>query len=90
MIMLARDVGLVALGDEVLEHHLASCMSTVAFCRLANAVARMSAPSSSRMLVCTRLAMNSITSAGTVSFSSAAFLRRIAMRVSRSGGSVSV
>ena len=58
--------------------------------RLANAVTRISAPSSSRMLVWILLAMNSSTSGGAVIRSIAAFLRRIAMRVSRSGGCTSV
>ena len=57
---------------------------------LANAVTRISAPSSSRMLVWIREAMNSSTSAGAISRSAAAFLRRIAIRVSRSGGCTSV
>ena len=51
---------------------------------------RISAPSSSRMLVAILLAMNSSTSGGACSFSCAAFLRRIAIRVSRSGGWTSV
>ena len=56
----------------------------------ANAVTRISAPSSSRMLRSIRSAMNSSTSPGTASRSCAAFLRRIAIRVSSSGGWMSV
>jgi hypothetical protein len=61
-------------------------------CRLsdANAVTRISAPSSSRMLRSMRSAMNSSTSPGTANRSCAAFLRRMAMRVSSSGGWMSV
>ena len=62
-----------------------SVMSTVCWFRLANAVTRISAPSSSRMLLWIREAMNSSTSGGGFMPSCAAFLRRIAMRVSRSG-----
>ena len=68
----------------------ARVMSTSWRLRLANAVTRISAPSSSRMLVWIFDAMNSSTSGGAVSRSIAAFLRRIAMRVSRSGGWTSV
>ena len=68
----------------------ARVMSTSWRLRLANAVTRISAPSSSRMLVWILEAMNSRTSGGAVSRSIAAFLRRIAMRVSRSGGWTSV
>ena len=68
----------------------ASCRSTGCRLRLANAVTRISAPSSSRMLVEILLAMNSSTSGGAVSRSWTAFLRRIAIRVSRSGGWTSV
>ena len=50
----------------------------------------MSAPSSSRMLRSMRWAMNSRTSPGTASRSWAAFLRKIAIRVSSSGGWMSV
>ena len=50
----------------------------------------ISAPSSSRMLRSIRLAMNSSTSSGAASRSWAAFLRRIAIRVSSSGGWMSV
>ncbi len=50
----------------------------------------MSAPSSSRMLDCTFEAISSSTSGGTPSRSYSHFLRRIAMRVSRSGGWTSV
>ncbi|KFC49760.1 hypothetical protein GY12_25265 [Micrococcus luteus] len=68
----------------------ASSMSTV--CRLseANAVTRISAPSSSRMFVEMREAMYSSASGGATSPSASAFFRRIAMRVSRSGGWMSV
>ena len=61
-------------------------------CRLsdANAVTRISAPSSSRMLREIREAMNSSTSGGALSCSWTAFLRRIAIRVSSSGGWTSV
>ena len=68
----------------------ASGRSTCCLLRLAKAVTRISAPSSSRMLVCTLLAMNSSTASGTCSRSPQAFLRRIAMRVSRSGAWTSV
>ena len=54
--------------------------------RLANAVTRISAPSSSRIEFAIRDAMNSSTSAGANSRSWAAFFCRIAIRVSRSGG----
>ena len=50
----------------------------------------MSAPSSSRMLVVIREAMNSSVSAGTGLWSRSALLRRMARRVSRSGGWMSV
>ena len=65
-------------------------MSTGWRFRLAKAVTRIRAPSSSRMLVEIREAMNSSTSSGTDSRSWMAFLRRIAIRVSRSGGWTSV
>ena len=68
----------------------ASVRSTGCRLRLANAVTRIRAPSSSRMLVWILLAMNSSTSGGAVIRSVAAFLRRIAIRVSRSGGCTSV
>jgi len=68
----------------------ASCRSTDWRLRLANAVTLMSAPSSSRMLVEIRLAMYSSTSAGAFSPSWIAFLRRIAILVSSSGGWTSV
>ena len=68
----------------------ASVMSTSCWLMLAKAVTRIRAPSSSRMLVWIREAMNSSTSAGAESRSAAAFLRRIAIRVSRSGGWTSV
>ena len=58
--------------------------------RLANAVTRMRAPSSSRMLVWIRVAMNSSTSGPATRRSWAAFLRRMAIRVSRSGAWTSV
>ena len=50
----------------------------------------VSAPSNSRMLSTTRVAMNSSTACGTSSGAKAAFLRRIARRVSTSGGWMSV
>ena len=52
----------------------------------ANATTRISAPSSSRMFDGMTLAMNDVTSSGTGIFSLSAFLRRIASRVSKSGG----
>ena len=55
------------------------------------ATTRVSAPSSSRMFVETRLAMNVSTSGSvTAMLSVVTFFRRIAMRVSRSGGWMSV
>ena len=57
---------------------------------MAKAVTRISAPSSSRMLREIREAMNSSTSGGAFSCSCTAFLRRIAIRVSSSGGWTSV
>ena len=68
----------------------ASDMSSVERLRLANAETRMSAPSSSRMFDETTVAMYSSTSSGMCSRSLCAFLRRIAMRVSRSGACTSV
>ncbi len=68
----------------------ASWRSTVCRLRLANAVTRMRAPSSSRILVEIRLAMYSSASGGAFRPSWTAFLRRIAMRVSSSGGWTSV
>ena len=53
---------------------------------LAYATTRLSAPSSSRTLLTTLRAMNSMTSDGMRWSWSSAFERRIAMRVSRSGG----
>ena len=67
-----------------------SCRSTGCRLRLAKAVTRISAPSSSRMLREIRDAMNSSTSGGALSCSCTAFLRRIAIRVSSSGGWTSV
>ena len=61
-------------------------LNTVAMLRLAKAVTRISAPSSSRMLLWIFDAMNSRTSGGGFMPSWAAFLRRMAIRVSRSGG----
>ena len=58
--------------------------------RLAKAVTRISAPSSSLMLVEIRLAMYSNTSGGAFRPSWMALRRRIAMRVSSSGGWTSV
>ena len=58
--------------------------------RLAKAATRMSAPSSSRMLFVMFEAMNSITSSGIAPVTCSAFLWRIASRVSRSGGWMSV
>ena len=52
----------------------------------ANAVTRMSAPSSSRMLVVIFDAMYSNTSGGATSRSCFVFFLKIAIRVSRSGG----
>ena len=63
----------------------ASDMSSEDRLRLANAETRISAPSSSRMLVDTTVAMYSSTSSGMWSRSFCAFFRRMAMRVSRSG-----
>src|SRR5690606_14313708 len=60
----------------------ASCRSTGCRFKEANAVTRISAPSSSRMLRSIRDAMNSSTSAGAFNRSCAAFLRRMAIRVS--------
>ena len=55
------------------------------------ATTRVSAPSSSRMFVETRDAMNVSSSGSRISiWSFLTFLRRIAMRVSRSGGWMSV
>jgi hypothetical protein len=68
----------------------ASCRSTDCRFRLANAVTRISAPSSSRMLVEIRLAMYSRTSGGALRPSWMALRRRIAIRVSSSGGWTSV
>ena len=68
----------------------ASVRSTLCRLRLANAVTRISAPSSSRMFDWIFDAMNSSTSGGAFSRSCAAFFRRIAIRVSRSGGWTSV
>ena len=67
-----------------------SVMSTACRLRLANAVTRIRAPSSSRMLLWIFEAMNSSTSGGGFMPSCAAFLRRIAMRVSRSGACTSL
>ena len=67
-----------------------SGMSTGVRFRLANAVTRMSVPSSSRMLRDTFDAMYSRISSGTWRRSDCAFLRRMAMRVSRSGACTSV
>ncbi len=64
----------------------ASARSTTERVRLANAVTRISAPSSSRIELEIREAMNSSTSGGASSRSWAAFFCRIAIRVSRSGG----
>ncbi len=64
----------------------ASALSIVVLFSDANAVTRISAPSSSRMLRSMLLAMSSSTSPGTSSRSICAFLRRMAMRVSSSGG----
>ena len=58
--------------------------------RLAKAVTRISAPSSSRMFREILLAMYSSTSAGTVIPSWSVLRRRMAIRVSRSGGWMSV
>ena len=68
----------------------ASDLSIAVLLSDANAVTRISAPSSSRMLRSMLLAMSSSTSPGTSRRSICAFLRRIAMRVSRSGGWMSV
>src|SRR5664279_4293249 len=58
--------------------------------RLAKAVTRMRAPSSSRMLSLTWVAMNSRTSSGTATRSCSALVWRMASRVSSSGGCTSV
>ena len=58
--------------------------------RLAKAETRIRAPSSSRMLFVMLVAMNSRTSSGMGVGSRSAFLRRMARRVSRSGGWMSV
>ena len=58
--------------------------------KLAKAVTRMSAPSSSRIFVEIFEAIYSRTSSGAFNLSCAAFLRRIAIRVSNSGGWMSV
>ena len=64
----------------------ASDSSTFERVKLAKAVTRISAPSSSRIEFDTREAMNSSTSGGAYSRSWAAFFCRMAIRVSRSGG----
>ena len=58
--------------------------------REAKAVTRIKAPSSSRIFELILLAMYSNTSSGAFNLSCAAFLRRIAIRVSSSGGWMSV
>ena len=68
----------------------ASDKSTCCLLSEANAVTRMSAPSSSRIFAVICDAIYSITSSGTLSDSLCAFLRKIAIRVSNSGGCTSV
>ena len=90
MIMLAVISGSLPSGIRSFSTISARLRSTGCRLRLANAVTRIRAPSSSRMFVWILLAMNSSTSGGAVSRSVAAFFRRIAIRVSRSGGWTSV
>ena len=78
-------------GDQVLEHELGQRTGRPA----AGSAWRRPSPGSARprargCCVAILLAMNSSTSGGACSRSCAAFLRRIAMRVSRSGGWTSV
>src|SRR5215831_9932814 len=84
MMVAAVISGPCASGMRSLSTISASWRSTDWRLRLAKAVTRMSAPSSSRMLVEIRLAMYSSASGGALSPSWTAFLRRIAMRVSSS------
>ena len=86
MIVAAVISGLDSLGIKSLRTISARPISTLCRLRLAKAVTRISAPSSSRILVEILLAIYSRTSSGALRRSCAAFLRRIAIRVSSSGG----
>ena len=89
---LDRDLRALALREDVLEHVLGE-LDGVSGRPVSdeNATTRVSAPSSSRMFVETREAMNVSSSGSRISiWSFLTFLRRIAMRVSRSGGWMSV
>ena len=77
---------LPASGNRSLRTSSAICRSGVERWSDAKAWTRMSAPSSSRMLLSTRDAIRSTTSCGTLKRSRSALDWRIAMRVSRSGG----